>query len=184
MHPRARRALLAAASVFCALLTLAVFAVVGARVTNSQNHLPSTRAVADLPANRPSSSGPIVVAVVLGASGTVGSDALAPYEVFASSPRFSVYTIAASGAPAAVDGGPAIVPTYTFAVSVTGVAPRPDVVVVPAVTSPDGPEEAALRAWVVQQSQNGAHVLGICAGSRVLAATGLLLGRTATSHWS
>ena len=109
---------------------------------------------------------------------------MAPYEVFADSPRFSVYTIAASGAPAPVDGGPAIVPTYTFADSAAGVAPPPDVVVVPAVTTPDGPEEAALRTWIVQQSRKGAHILGICAGARILAATGLLRGRAATSHWS
>lgn len=183
-HPRARRALLAAASVVCALLTLAGLAVAGARVTSSQNHLLAERPVAGLPLTHPSSSGPIVVAVALGSSGTVGSDALAPYEVFATSPKFSVYTIAASAEPAAVDGGPAIVPTYSFADSVSGLAPRPDVVVVPAVTSPDGPEEAALRGWIVQQSQHGARILGICAGARVLAATGLLRGRTATSHWS
>src|SRR4051812_38758831 len=178
MPTRAKRALIAAASVVSAFLILAGLAVVGSRVTSSQNHPPSGRAVVDLPPNRPSSSGRIVVAVVLGSSGTVGSDALAPYEVFATSPSFSVYTIAASGRPAPVDGGPAIVPTYTFADSAAGVAPRPDVVVVPAVTSPDGLEEAALRAWVVQQSQSGARILGICAGSRVLAATGLLRGRT------
>jgi hypothetical protein len=75
--------------------------------------------------NRPSSSGPLVVAVALGASGTVVSDALAPYEVFASSPRFSVYTVAADAGPAPTQGGPGIVPTYTFADTTSGRAPRP-----------------------------------------------------------
>ena len=37
-----------------------------------------------------SSSGRIEIAVTLGASGTVFSDALAPCEVFARSPRFSL----------------------------------------------------------------------------------------------
>ena len=87
----------------------------------------------ELPTNRPFSSGPIVVAVVLGSSGTVGSDVLAPYEVFSSSPDFSVYTIAAQSAPAPIDGGPAIVPTYTFEDISSGRARPPDVVVVPAV---------------------------------------------------
>ena len=73
------------------------------------------------------------MAVVLGASGTVGSDALAPFEVFASSPRFSVYTVAATPAAQPTQGGPAIVPTYTFADTTSRRAPRPDVVVVPAV---------------------------------------------------
>jgi putative intracellular protease/amidase len=57
-------------------------------------------------------------------------------------------------------------------------------VVVPAVDDPDGPTEAALRAWVVLQSRHGSRILGVCSGSRLLAATGLLHGRIATSHWS
>jgi hypothetical protein len=55
---------------------------------------------------------------------------------------------------------------------------------VPAVADPDGPQEAGLRAWITDQADRGARILGVCAGSRVLAATGLLNGRTATSHWS
>ena len=47
-----------------------------------------------IPVGRASSDGPIVVAVVLGRSGTDDADALAPYEVFARSAKFSVYTVA------------------------------------------------------------------------------------------
>ena len=47
-----------------------------------------------------------------------------------------------------------------------------------------GPQEAELRAWIVQQSQNGARILGVRAGSVLLASTGILDGHTATSHWS
>jgi hypothetical protein len=43
--------------------------------------------------------------VVLGASGTVFSDALAPYELFARSPRFSVTAVAADSGPAPVQAG-------------------------------------------------------------------------------
>lgn len=46
----------------------------------------------------PSSDGPIVVAVVLGRSGTDAADALAPDEVFSRSVEFSVYTVAATRA--------------------------------------------------------------------------------------
>ncbi|MDX6325480.1 MAG: hypothetical protein QOK15_1834 [Nocardioidaceae bacterium] len=185
MSRRSRRLLSAAASVIAAVLTLAALLLAGALRTAADSHPRALRTVpAELPANRPSSNGPIVVAVALGASGTVGSDALAPYEVFADSPKFSVYTVAAGGRPAPVDGGPAIVPTYTFADVTAGVAAPPDVVVVPAVDQPDGSAEAPLRAWVVHQARRGAHILGVCAGARLLAATGLLDGRTATSHWS
>jgi transcriptional regulator GlxA family with amidase domain len=137
-----------------------------------------------LPAGRPSSNGPIVVAVVLGRSGTDAADALAPYEVFARSGRFSVYTVAATRGPAPLNGGPYVVPTYDFAAVSSGVARKPDLVVVPAVNDPSGEQESELRAWIVQQARTGARILGICAGSRVLAATGLLDGHRATSHWS
>ena len=114
-------------------------AFAGASVADAESHVrPAAQEPNDLPTNRPSSSGAIVVAVVLGSSGTVGSDVLAPYEVFASSPHFSVYTIAAQSAPAPIDGGPAIVPTYTFEDIRSGRARQPDVVVVPAVGAPEG----------------------------------------------
>ena len=182
---RVRRIARVATSVALALLTLAGLAVAGVARSTSQSHLPTPDQIhASRAYARPPSSGQLVVAVALGASGTVGSDALAPFEVFASSPKFSVYTVAATAAPAPVDGGPAIVPAFTFADVASGRARQPDVVVVPAVDDPDGASEAALRSWVVEQSRRGARILGVCAGARLLAATGLLEGRTATSHWS
>lgn len=185
MASRSRRLLHTALSVALSLLLVAALAFTGAQVADAETHVrPSAQRVKNLPANRPSSSGAIVVAVVLGSSGTVGSDVLAPYEVFASSPEFSVYTIAAKAAPAAVDGGPAIVPTYTFEDARSGRARQPDVVVVPAVGAPAGAEEAAMREWIVEQSRRGARVLGVCSGSMVLAEAGLLDGHRATSHWS
>jgi putative intracellular protease/amidase len=182
---RRRRALRVAASTALAVLTLAGLAAAGARVTSMQANTPApSHVTGHLPINRPTSGGPLVVAVALGTSGTVGSDALAPYEVFASSPKFSVYTVAATADAVPTESGPLIVPMYTFAETANGRAPRPDVVVVPAVTDPDGPHEAGLRAWITDQANRGARILGVCAGSRVLATTGLLDGRTATSHWS
>jgi putative intracellular protease/amidase len=185
MRTGSRRVLRIAASTALALLTLAGLAAAGARVTSMQADTPTpSQVTGHLPTNRPTAGGPLVVAVALGTSGTIGSDALAPYEVFATSPRFSVYTVAGTADAVPTESGPFIVPTYTFADTATGRAPRPDVVVVPAVADPDGPHEAGLRAWITDQADRGARILGVCAGSRVLAATGLLDGRTATSHWS
>ena len=62
--------------------------------------------------------------------------------------------------------GPFIVPTYTFADTASGRAPRPDVVVVPAVADPDGPKDRALRGWITDQADRGARSLGVCAASR------------------
>jgi transcriptional regulator GlxA family with amidase domain len=50
------------------------------------------------------------------------------------------------------------------------------------VAAPNGRNEAPLRDWITRRSDRGAHVLGVCNGSRLLAATGLLDGRRATAH--
>ncbi|KRE55612.1 DJ-1/PfpI family protein [Phycicoccus sp. Soil748] len=182
---RTRRALRVAVSSALALLTMGGFAASGAWVTTAQATTPApTHTTGPTPTSRPSSNGPIKVAVVLGASGTIGSDALAPYEVFASSPKFAVYTVAATHTAQPTQGGPYIVPTYTFADTTSGRTPRPDVVVVPAVATADGPAEAPLRAWVTDQAGAGARILSVCNGAEILAAAGLLEGRTATAHWS
>jgi putative intracellular protease/amidase len=129
-------------------------------------------------------AGQSVVAVVLGQSGSDTADVFAPYEVLASSPAFFVYTVAASVDPAPVDGGMSVVPAHTFAEVAAGVAPAPDLVVVPAVNRPAESAEAAARDFIVAQYAAGARILGICAGSRLLAASGVLDGLRATSHWS
>jgi putative intracellular protease/amidase len=136
------------------------------------------------PPPTPVPEGRVAVAVVLGASGSVITDALGPYEVFARSPRFFVYTVSASRPTAMLSGGLAVVPDYALEEVDAGVAPEPDVVVVPAVAGPNGKKEAPLREWITRRSDRGAHLLGVCNGSRLLAATGLLDGRRATSHWS
>jgi putative intracellular protease/amidase len=128
--------------------------------------------------------GRLAVAVLLGASGSVITDAFGPYEVFARSQKFSVYTVSASRPTAMLSGGLAVVPDYSLEDVDAGVAPEPDVVVVPAVAAPNGKKEAPLREWLTRRSDRGAHLLGVCNGSRLLAATGLLDGRRATAHWS
>src|SRR6059058_1552064 len=80
---------------------------------------------AELPASRPSApatEGRSVVAVVLGRTGTDAADALAPYDVFARSDRFSVYTVADSTAPRHLNGGLVVRPTFTFADVASGKA--------------------------------------------------------------
>jgi putative intracellular protease/amidase len=136
------------------------------------------------PPARPVPEGRLAVAVVLGASGSVITDAFGPYEVFARSPRFFPYTVSASRPTAMLSGGLAVVPDYSLDDVDAGVAPEPDVVVVPAVAAPNGRKEAALREWLTRRVDRGARLLGVCNGGRLLAAAGLLDGRRATAHWS
>jgi len=133
------------------------------------------------PPPRPAPRGRLAVAVVLGASGSVITDALGPYEVFARSPEFFVYTVSARPT-AMLSGALAVVSDYSLSDVDAGTAPGPDVVVVPAVVSPAGRKERPLRDWLARRAGRGAHLLGVCAGSRLLAAAGLLDGRRATTH--
>lgn len=171
------------AGVAAAAVTLGAVAIAGALHSSDE----ASAAPRTLPASIPSAplgGGRVVVAVVLGSSGTDAADALGPYDVFARSDRFSVYTVAASRAPLRLDGGLTVRPTFSFADVASGRAADPDVVVVPAVDDPSGRSEADLRQWVVDQARRGAQILGVCAGARVLAASGVLDGHRATSHWS
>lgn len=142
------------------------------------DHVPSNLSPAsEMPDGR------LAVAVVLGASGSVITDAFGPYEVFARSPAFFVYSIGA-GPTAMLSGALAVAPDYSLDDVDAGVAPEPDVVVIPAVVAPHGGKEAPLREWLTRRVDRGAQMLGVCAGARVLASAGLLDGRRATSHWS
>ena len=181
------------AAVFAGLVaaTLGGLGVAGARITASQGELGYTPQDGTPPADasplaaaQTPRSGTFVVAVVLGSSPTVATDAMGPYEVFARSSRFSVYTVASDAGPAPVQGAPAIVPDHTFTDVDTHPALTPDVVVVPAVDDPDGTVEEATRDWVVEQHAHGSRILSVCAGALLMAETGLLDDRTATSHWS
>lgn len=68
-----------------------------------------------------------------------------------------------------------------------GSAPDPDIVVLPELWL--GPDEhmkgkyPELMEWIRQQYKNGASIYSGCSGSIMLAETGLLDGREATSHW-
>src|SRR5919201_55509 len=66
------------------------------------------------PPPRPVPQGRLAVAVVLGASGSVITDALGPYEVFARSPEFFVYTVSASQPTAMLSGGLAVAADYSL----------------------------------------------------------------------
>jgi len=163
---------------------LAGVAAAGAVVSSRATYPRPRQDAPGRPAAPPAPAGRIVVTVVLGPRGSVGTDALGPYEVFARSPAFLVYTVSPGRAASVLSGGLALVPEHSLEDVDAGLVPEPDVVVVPAVAGPAGKELAPLRDWISRRADRGAHILGVCAGSALLAAAGLLDGRRATSHWS
>jgi putative intracellular protease/amidase len=193
-----RRVLSAALTLTLAIAVLAGFVLAGAVVTSRNLHQSApatstgTSPVSVRYAERGHSASPaatrkdrrLVVAFVAGANGTIASDLLAPYDIFASSPAFTAYVAADVATAVPLEGGPALVPTYTFADVDADPALRPDLVVVPGLSKPEGAAEAPLRRWVTSQHDHGSRVLGVCTGAMVLAATGMLDGLDATSHWS
>ncbi len=186
MAGRRRRLVPVLATAAVALVALSGVAAAGVSVSMAQSY-PPPPGPADLPAPHPSGrTDPhrLRVMVAVGASGSVASDVLVPYEVFARSGRFAVSLVAASREPVVLSGGVHVVPDHTFAETGGPSGRRADVIVVPAVAQPTGEAEAPLRAWVAAQASRGARVLGVCAGSQVLAASGVLDHRRATSHWS
>jgi putative intracellular protease/amidase len=55
-----------------------------------------------------------------------------------------------------------------------------DYVIVPAMSRDDDP---AVLQWIKSQAAKGAIIIGVCAGAKVVANTGLLDGKRATTHW-
>src|SRR5580658_311651 len=132
---------------------------------------------------KPPASGAIPVAFVI-SKGAVLIDFAGPWEVFENATipgrgmmdsAFEVYTVAETLDPVTVSGGMKIVPNYTFQN-----APAPKVVVIPA--QDDSPEP--MLNWIRKATLTSDVTMSVCTGAFVLAATGLLNGKAATTHHS
>jgi putative intracellular protease/amidase/YHS domain-containing protein len=107
-------------------------------------------------------------------------DFAGPWEVFqdvmipgrADQP-FRLYTVSESTSPIHASGGMKIVPDYTFEN-----APEPKVIVIPAQSKPS---EATLE-WLRKSTKSTDVTMSVCTGAFVLAKTGLLSGKAATTY--
>lgn len=62
-------------------------------------------------------------------------------------------------------------------------SPMPDILVIPGGNSAAQAGNDKLIAWISKVNQQAAHMLSVCNGVRLLAKTGALDGKTATSHY-
>jgi len=127
---------------------------------------------------KPPAQGSIPVAFLV-SEGAVIIDFCGPWEVFQDvnipgrqDPPFRLYTVSETTAPIHASGGMKIVPDYTLAN-----APAPKVIVIPAQSQPS---EAVLE-WIRKSTKNTDVTMSVCTGAFVLAKTGLLSGKAATT---
>lgn len=132
----------------------------------------------------PPAKGTIPVAFVI-SEGTVMIDLAGPWEVFNdvmvpsrgssmdNQMPFHTYTVAETQKPVAFSGGLKVVPDYTF-----GNSPAPKVVVIPAQSD----SSKAMLDWIRSATKTTDVTMSVCTGAFILAKTGLLSGKAATTH--
>ena len=170
-----RFGLIAALALFviCQLVTSAALA---AAAGNSGD---SKQTVTENPL-KPPAKGDIPVAFVI-SEGAVIIDFCGPWEVFrdvmvsGGDHPFRLYTVSDKTDPIHAGGGMKIVPDYTFVN-----APAPKVIVIPAQSDPS----AAMLKWIRESTKSTDVTMSVCTGAFVLAKTGLLSGKSATTFHS
>jgi YHS domain-containing protein/putative intracellular protease/amidase len=85
---------------------------------------------------------------------------------------FEMYTVGETTQPVTASGGLKIVPQYTFEN-----APAPKVIVIAAQADSD-----ALQNWIRKAHASADLTMSVCTGAFLLAKTGLLAGKAATTH--
>ncbi|MHC2333751.1 DJ-1/PfpI family protein [Bradyrhizobium sp. USDA 4454] len=111
---------------------------------------------------------------------TETTDYLMPYGILKRADVADVVTLATGPGPVTLFPVLKVEPDATTAAFDAAHPDGADYVIVPAMSRDDDP---AVMQWVRRQAENGAVIVGICAGGKVVASTGLLDGRRATTHW-
>ena len=128
---------------------------------------------------KPPAEGSIPVAFLI-SEGAVVIDFCGPWEVFQDvmlpgqmDMAFKLFTVSEKTNPIQVSGGMKITPDYRLEN-----APTAKVVVIPAQSDPS----EAVLAWVRKSAKTADVVMSVCTGAYLLARTGLLAGKEATTH--
>ncbi len=108
------------------------------------------------------------------------TDYLMPYGILARADVADVLTLGAQPGPVALYPALKVQPHATIAEFDAAHPDGADYVIVPAMSRED---DAVALQWIRSQAGKGAIVIGVCVGAMVVANTGLLDGRRATTHW-
>jgi putative intracellular protease/amidase len=104
-------------------------------------------------------------------------DYTGPYEVFGQA-GFEVYTVAATADPITTAMGMKVTPSYTLED-----APEPQVVIIPGGGVTGAQNDPKIIKWIQDSEKRAEHVLSVCNGAFILAKTGLLDGKSATTFY-
>ena len=139
----------------------------------------NAKAAAEATSLKPPNKSQIPVAFLI-SDGAVVIDFCGPWEVFQDvmipsrqDMPFRLYTVAETKKPIRTSGGMQIVPDYTIQN-----APLPKVIVIPA----QSPPSPAVLEWIRKSSKTADVTMSVCTGAFVLAKTGLLNGKSATTY--
>jgi transcriptional regulator GlxA family with amidase domain len=143
---------------------------------------PQSTMSAGKPASTPNKLKPpadgIPVAFLI-SDGAVVIDFCGPWEIFGNvmpggrMDAFRLYTVSETTKPITASGGMKIIPDYTLET-----APAPKVIVIPAQSN----SSEAVLGWIRKSSKTADVTMSVCTGAYLLAQTGLLAGKAATTH--
>lgn len=125
-------------------------------------------------------SAPPVIAVLALNEGTETTDFLVPHAVLRQARVGVVEAVAPQPGPVVLMPALEVEGVRDFASFDAAYPAGSDIVVVPAMHRDDDP---AVRAWLQRQAAQGAVVVAVCSGARVVGQAGLLDGRRFTGHW-
>jgi putative intracellular protease/amidase/YHS domain-containing protein len=161
----------------CVLALSALFATGAPVKTDNQSNQKAVSA--DSTSLKPPNKGQIPVAFLI-SDGAVVIDFCGPWEVFndvmiagKEEMPFRLYTVAETKRPIRTAGGMQIVPDYAIED-----APPPKVIVIPAQSPPN----PGVLDWIRKSSKTTDVTMSVCTGAFVLAKTGLLNGKSATTY--
>jgi AraC family transcriptional regulator, transcriptional activator FtrA len=162
-------------------------ASLGVKMSNASAGAPPpyTQPMPAAPDHDPSKRTAVVLSSAYGAEIT---DFLPPYEILARSGAFNVYAVAperkvlplvnSNMQATSLD----FVPHYSFEEYAATIGRAPDLIAVPWFPGYTAERDAALLDWIRANAGPNTTLLTICAGTEILADTGLMAGHTATTN--
>lgn len=163
-----------------AAATVWLLSLPSASLAVAQPAIDAREAEATLAALKPPKRQRPLVAVIGVNDGTETTDYLMPYGILRRADIADVVALATQPGPVQLHPALRIEPDATTTAFDAQHPEGADYVIVPAMMKDD---DADVMNWLRSQSAKGAMVIGICAGAKVVGASGLLDGKRATTHW-